>query len=103
MGWMNEYDVRDEADFWFGHPVMGPATETLANLVEVVNGNSDGWPYWKAPAKAAAKLMALIEQADSRTGAGWEGVPTAAEIRKAYTPIKAFLTRKGLTMEVVAV
>ena len=71
--WMNEMDVIEQTALWNGewnHPTLGPATQTLFNLMKMVNSNSDGWPYWKKPANAA-------------------------EIRKAYTPIKAFITRMG--------
>ena len=99
--WMNEYDVEDACAMWANHPTLGPATQTLRNLVDMTNHNSDGWPYWKKPANAAKKLMELIQTA-TNTKRGWGRYdtrdfkdPTAAEIRKAYAPIKAFITRMG--------
>jgi hypothetical protein len=101
---MNEYDVNDAVVRRAGHPTLGPATQTLANLVRVANENSDGWCYWPKPARAAAKLMELIE------GDGtWEATRgerndvTAAQVKAAYRPIRAFLTRNNLTCEIIEV
>ena len=99
--WMNEWDVEEAVDFWQKHPTLGPATQTLQNLVNIVNRNSDGWPYWQKPSRAANKLRERIDPA-TNTKRGW-GVhrgsefhdPTAAEVRKTYTPIKAFITGMG--------
>lgn len=97
--WMNEYDVEDAQLRWREDPVMGPATKTLGNLMDQVNGHSDGWPYWQAPTKAASKLMELIERANEHYRKEYERPrpekPTAAEVRKSYAPIKSFMTRRG--------
>lgn len=103
MRFMNEYEIEDCQRIYSGHPVLGPATRTLANLCNAANANSDGWCYWPKPARAAAKLMELIERDgtaryrfdDERADA------TVAELRKAYTPIKAFRTRSGIAFEIV--
>lgn len=103
MHFMNEYEILRAEERFDSHPTLGPATKTLANLMATVNRCSDGWPYWSAPVRAADKLMTLIEGDRS-----WEATygdrddVTAAQVKKAYTPIKAFLTRKGLTCELVA-
>lgn len=102
MRFMNEWDVQDAVARWRDHPVLGPASQTLANLVDAANANSDGWAYWPKPARAARKLMELIE------GDGtWEfrfgdrDDATVAKLRAAYAPIKSFLTRSGLSIEIV--
>ena len=103
MKWMNEYEVADARRRWRGHPLLGPATETLQNLVDCTNRSSDGWPYWKKPAKAAARLMELIEptgRPEARFDEEREDV-TEADLRAAYRPIKAFLTRQALTCTLV--
>lgn len=107
MTWMNEYDIDDAARRWKNHPILGPATLTLSNLRDVTNRNSDGWVYWPKPARAASKLMGLIQGEHlsevDRRNLNWENPErtdvTEAMLRKAYTPIKAFLTKQGLTCE----
>lgn len=90
---MNEGEIEEAANRFYHHPVLGPATRSLADYMQEVNRKSDGWPYWGH--KAAAKLMALIECAHPYSHDRHE--PTAAEVRKAYGPIKAFCTKKGLS------
>lgn len=96
---MNEHEINDNAAHYRDHPVLGPATQTLANLMEWANRNSDGWAYWPKPARAAKNLMDLIhgerpnlpaERADA----------TPEKLAAALRPIKAFRTRQGSTMRV---
>lgn len=94
MRFMSRYEIDDAVDRWQDHPLLGPATQTLANLCEIADRISDGWSTWPKPARAANKLMELIE------GDGtWEFMSgdrddvTEAKLRAAYSPIKAFLTR----------
>jgi hypothetical protein len=56
MLFMNEHEVREAAHRYRAHPTLGPATRTLAALVEWTNCNSDGWPYWPKPCRAARAL-----------------------------------------------
>lgn len=93
--WMNEYEVNEAAARFEDDSVLGPATRTLRNLVYVTNTSSDGWAYWPKPGRAAEKLMALIQTASRPTRFGESGssAVTAAEVKKAYTPIKSFMTR----------
>lgn len=93
--WMNEYEIHEAAIRFNSDPVLGPAARYLAHFCAEVNAHSDGWPYWRRPAQAAAKLMGLI-QGHLRAGMGAYPrlpEPSAADVRKAITPIKAFLTR----------
>jgi hypothetical protein len=98
MRWMNEYEVNDAVGRYSEHPVLGPASRTLHNLMVWTNQNSDGWPYWPKPARAAAKLMELMVE-----GHDWdpdrEDV-TREQYLKALQPIKAFRTRQGATFEI---
>lgn len=102
MRFMNDFDIERAIQNHRGHPVLGPATLTLRNLRDVANANSDGWCYWQAPVRSAAKLMDLIE-GDCTWGAykRQQGVVTASDVRKAYRPIRSMLTRHGLTCEIV--
>lgn len=113
MTWMNEYDVAEAREHWAGHELLGPATQTLANLVEWTNKYSDGWPYWKPPINAAKQLMDLIGGyvspgsaprcpdpnchivAGSHTHRCARPDVTRAALRKAYRPLKSFRTRRG--------
>lgn len=85
MLFMNEWEIGEKVDRYRTHPTLGPATRFLHRYMEEVNSHSDGWPYWSAPVKAAAKLMELIYKGEATTG----------EVTKALSPIKAFMTRRG--------
>lgn len=91
MIFMNEWEVDTAARKFIDHPVLGPATGTLTNLVAWTNENSDGWAYWLKPIRAAAKLQALIMSSTYRTDPVIE--PTAENLADALRPIKAFRTR----------
>lgn len=102
---MNDYDIEEAAERFADHPLLGPATATLDNLRRAVNRNSDGWPYWRAPSAAAAKLMKLIEgdRTRSRFDDEREDV-TEKALKAAYVPIKSFRTRHakdGIDFEIV--
>ncbi len=92
---MNGYDIESAHEMFATDPVFGPLTRTLVSLRDCADSNSDGWAYWPKPARAASKLMDLIERRR------WESrEATPAEVRKALTPIKAFRTRSGLQFEI---
>lgn len=102
MRFMNEYEIDEACTRWQHHRVLGPATRTLRNLVDCANRNSDGWAYWPKPCRAAARLMELVE-GDGTHGArfGDREDATVGRLRAAYRPIKTFLTRNGLSSELV--
>lgn len=87
MMFMNEWDIEEAKDRHESHPVLGPATRTLKHFMDIVNANSDGWPYWSAAPKAARKLMELIQNPATATEAAY---------RKALTPIRTLLTKNNL-------
>jgi hypothetical protein len=94
MYFMNESDIDNAAERWQEHPVLGPATQTLSNLRDVVNANSDGWAYWRKPLGAARQLMTLIM--GDGTAAYYSGDredATPEKYRKALGPVKAFRTQ----------
>lgn len=102
MHFMNEWEVEGASTLYAQHPILGPATRTLANLVQMANESSDGWAYWPKPARAADRLMTLIKGDPSWQPFHWDRQDvTEAQLRKAYTPIKAFLTRSGMSCELV--
>ena len=103
MRFMNEYDIGSAWTRYRDHPILGPATQTLTNLMVWTNQNSDGWPYWAKPTRAAAKLMEMIERdGTSRYVFDDEREDvTVEEYRAALRPIKAFRTRQSATFEIV--
>src|SRR5579875_2136404 len=99
---MNEAEIDEAASRYQAHPLLGPATRTLVAVRNAADANSDGWAYWPAPARAAAKLMQLIEGDDPRS-AWWDRQRddvTPERLRRAYVPLKAFRTRSGLQFEI---
>lgn len=101
MRFMNDYDISRALDDYADHPVLGPASQTLANLAEWTDRNSDGWAYWPKPTRAASKLIELI------TGDGtWQAQQdlsraTPAAYAAALRPVKAFRTRQHAAFEIV--
>ena len=106
MYFMNEYDVKNAYNKFYDHAILGPAATTLANLMEWANDNSDGWHSWPKPARAAEKLMRLLDVQITQDVIGGYNPNrqevTAAEVRKALVPIRAFRTRQGADFEVVS-
>ena len=95
MRFMNDYDIDQAYRRWADHPVLGPAIKQVEILKDFANANSDGWCYWPKPARAAARLMELIERDGTAKYAfdyDREDV-SLAELKKALVPVKAFRTR----------
>jgi hypothetical protein len=112
MTWFNRYEVAEAAIRHAGHPVLGPATTTLVNLMNWTDANSDGWPYWQKPSRAARQLTRLIDGTERKEAGEYAGNvrldkeradATDAKLRKAYAPIKAFLTRQGVPHDTIIV
>lgn len=104
MMFMNEYEVDLARDMYYHHPILGPATKTLENLVYWTNTHSDGWPYWSKPCRASAKLQLLIQRESNwHLRADADAQVTEAEYKAALKPIKAFRTRQKADFEIVEV
>lgn len=110
MRYMNTYEIRRAHGLYAGnpvlgtgrHPVLGPAVETLRNLQEWTDAHSDGWAYWPKPARAASRLMTLIEQDGTwQYRQGDRDDVTVSEYRAALRPIKAFRTRHGADFHII--
>jgi len=76
------------------------AVFTLFNLMEWTNRSSDGWAYWLKPLRASAKLQGLVHGATDWTGRPKAAI-SAADVKKAYSPIKAFLTKQGIDHDLI--
>lgn len=97
---MNYHDVGDAIARYARHPVLGPATFTLHALVKAVDENSDGWAYWRQPARAAQRLMELIGTARDYLDDRDRADATLDRLKRAYTPLRAFKTRSGLQFRI---
>jgi hypothetical protein len=84
MYFLNESEIDRYATYYRPGTHRAQAALLLQQFKDAVNSCSDGWPYWSRAPKAAAKLMAIV---DNRAEA------TDAAIRRALTPIKSLCTR----------
>ena len=99
MRFMNRWDVEEAVGMHAQHPILRPATQTLQNLMEWTDRNSDGWAYWPKPVRAAARLMELIEQ--SHPYRRPQEDVTIEQYKAALRPIKAFRTRQNADFVIV--
>jgi hypothetical protein len=105
MMFMNEYDVEEAVDLFdpARTPNLHEGALVLNRLKDWTNANSDGWPYWSKPLKAAEALMTLLQEHTYAARFGYyQGTAKRLEdaerldLVKAFTPIKSFLTRQGV-------
>lgn len=91
--WMNQYDIEGAAQRHHDCPNVRKGIHLLLRLMQAVNEQSDGWPYWRAPAKAAEKLTELLQTAGNLNH-GTHGTISAVDLRKAIAPIRTMVTRQ---------
>lgn len=104
MLFLNTYEIDDAVRRFAGDPVLGPASQTLANLRGAADENSDGWAYWPKPARAARALQQLLSDARWNREYDWREdykAPTSDDVQRAYRPIKAFQTRSKIAFDIV--
>lgn len=83
------------------HPAL-PYARYLRDWRDIVDAQSDGWPYWSGGHRAAAPLMELLHGL-----IGWNGVragavmPSPAEWNRAIGRIRACATRRNLPKPVL--
>lgn len=94
---MNEYEITEAWHFTVhnGLDNYRRGALVLSRLKTWTNQNSDGWMHWAPPSRASARLQEALQEM-MRTH--WREVEdlTEAELRKLFTPIKSFLTRRGV-------
>lgn len=104
MLFMNEHEIQD-VEYRIHDdetPNLAAGVQVLVALVEWANRNSDGWPYWTKPARAAKGLMTLLHDRDYaiRFGHNRDGSPltdvSEADLKRALAPIKSLLTKQGV-------
>lgn len=104
MVFLNESEVREAQHLAHRSdtPNLAAGADTLARLVEWTNNNSDGWAYWPKPGRAAQKLQEALETARKQyyTGREVEDL-SAADLAKVLRPIRSFLTREGVSHDVL--
>lgn len=88
MLFMNTVEIDWAVDSYKQHPILSLATKLLADLRDIVDGNSDGWAYWPAPVRSARQLQELIQNGRNNPAA-----VTEEAFAKAMIPIKSFYTR----------
>lgn len=89
--WMNQHEIEFAAQQNHACPNVRKGLKLLTRLVESVNSQSDGWPYWSAPAKSCEQLFELLKKTGN-LNYGTHGTITDAELRKAITPIRRMVT-----------
>lgn len=108
--WLNEYEVEDAVHYLSPRasefPNLLAGALTLQSLVRWTNRNSDGWPYWQKPSRAAKSLMEhLHREAIGRAIGRWDQRTdhdlTDAELKRALAPIKAFRTRHSADFDII--
>lgn len=94
---MNEHEITEAWHFanHNGLPNYQRGALTLSHLKTWTNQNSDGWMYWVPPRKASAKLQQALEEMMRTHFRDLQDL-TEAELRKLLSPVKAFLTRRGV-------
>ena len=107
---LNEFEVETIAERLRGPdgvdvPNLAAGAATLARLVEWTNDNSDGWPYWRKPSAASAKLQTALANRVPVFGGFDVATPdvTERELKTWLAPIKAFLTRQGVEHSAIIV
>lgn len=96
MKFMNEYELEESYERFRtsgDRPRRQALALVLIRLAEWTDSHSDGWAYWPKPARAAAKVMDLLDWRTQLEDC------TEAEAVAALKPVKAFLTRQGVKLE----
>jgi hypothetical protein len=104
MMFLNEHEVQEARRFFDDDdtPNLRAGAEALAALVAWTNSNSDGWPYWSKPSRAAQRLMTTLHDARQPWYRGSEVKDISpAMLAAVLRPIKAFLTREGVSHDVL--
>lgn len=97
MAWMNEGEIEQMLTRFDEDTNLIQGARILYRLMRWTNYNSDGWPYWQKPSRAASKLTELLQTADRRLYRDRDFSDVEfKELQKTLTPIKSFLTRQGV-------
>lgn len=95
--WMNESEIDETLELVAARaPEYLPYAKYLSDWRRIVNGNSDGWPYWKAGTRCASNLMELLKALVASIRDRDDSAPPIKAFDRSLTPIKACATRHKL-------
>jgi hypothetical protein len=97
IGWHN---FTKAVRWWRSHPVLGPATATLAALRDASERFPGSWVYFGEPALAASALAALIQGDDTARYDRSDATPEA--MHAALQPVIKFRAAHGLNFPVTS-
>lgn len=92
----NEMDVQDARDNARGTDLK-PYAEFLYQWMEIINSNSDGWPYWDKGRKAADTLVEALYAVHAEFRPHF--IPDEVDmdqVKKGVTRIRSAATRLNL-------
>lgn len=95
--WLNESEIDECVRMFHGDPILGPASRYLSDYRDIVNGHSDGWPYWSSGTKPAETLCDLLYKARMnrfRQDPSFTA-PTVGDVQKGMQRIKRFITMRN--------
>lgn len=103
---MNEWEMEELYDLFERNkeeiPNLHAAIIALSRLRGWTNSHSDGWQYWSKPSTAATQLITLVEDGERQYRKTWDWVDaTEAQVTRALTPVKSFLTRQKVDWKTV--
>lgn len=100
--WMNDSEIDEALDVTRDRaPEYLPYVKYLSDWRDIINQNSDGWPYWKAGYHCASRLMELTSQLMDGFRDRGTPRPKVKEFDRALTPIKSCATRHKLPVPVL--
>jgi len=100
--WMNEHEIDRALDLVGQYaPEFLPYVKYLSDWRDIINQNSDGWPYWSAGTRPSGALQELVTKLVNSIQSRGSVAPSAREFEKSLTPIKSFATRKKLPVPVL--
>lgn len=108
MKFMNEWEIEEALRLAKTRPSVQeflPYVQFLSDWKDVVNANSDGWPYWSGAVKVAKRLIVEVENLVHYIRYGIHApthlnvtVPDHKRFRSALSPIKGFATKHKLVL-----
>lgn len=111
MYWLNRYEIETMGELValveqrqnVSLPNVKHAAACLTRLMRWTDDRSDGWPYWKPPARSAGALMQRLEdwRQTIYTGGTVEDVP-AVEVSKVLRPVRKFVKAQECDPDVIA-
>ena len=95
--YLNEFEVEDAERVFHleGHPNLYRGAQIVHELMDYADANSDGWHVWKAPRKAADRLIETVDYGRREHLHGrLFGDIREEQLNSLLRPVKAFLTRE---------